>query len=62
MPADLDEPADDDARSGSDELHDYLEWLKDVWLPNVGRGLKFPERPKEPPHLTLIEGDRPDAS
>lgn len=51
----------DTGRSASDSLHEYVEWLEKVWLPNLGRGLKFPERPQEKPTLTLIRGGRDDA-
>ncbi len=51
----------DTGRSASDSLHEYVEWLEKVWLPNLGRGLTFPERPKELPQLTLIRGGRDDA-
>ena len=43
------------------ELHDYLEWLEKVWLPNLGKGLTYPERPVERPTLTLIRGGSDDA-
>lgn len=46
---------------GRDELAAYLDWLENVWLPNIGKGLGYLERPSEPRKLVLIQGGRDDA-
>jgi hypothetical protein len=39
------------------DLHAYLDWLRNVWLPSITGEQPKPKRPK----LTLIEGGRKGA-